>query len=104
MTPHKYTKDKESVLYHYKFSELRRFLTEGKKTGDVGLILISRDGDYYNYRGFGTIENPHTWITTLGLIRNESIDGQINDDLIVNPEVKSYALSSYSLWVEDITS
>ena len=39
------------------------------------------------YRGFGTIENPHTWIATLSFMHNPILDGEeFNPDSIINPK------------------
>ncbi len=58
MIPIKFTVKDDVTHFHYNYSELRDFVRLGKADGNVGLILIKREGDFLTYKGFGTIENP----------------------------------------------
>lgn len=65
---------KNSEIYHYKFSELKEFITRGKKDGNVGFILISKINGFNKYKGFGTIENPLYFIQTITMLNHPLFD------------------------------
>ena len=47
------------TTYHYSFSALRKFIEHGRKHGNNGLILVSKDKNgLVTRRGYGTIERP----------------------------------------------
>lgn len=98
MNPYKYTTYGSRVVYHYKYSDLKRFLTEGKKYGSVGLIITERNDKQVTYRGFGTIENPYKWLSTIEYLGFDLV----NDEDIINPP-ENKALTSYSIMILDVT-
>lgn len=105
MTPSRFSIKDNKTIFHYKYSELKEFLTRGFEFGDVGLILVSRKDNIFTYRGFGTIDHPFTFITTINMSHNRILDGELlADEEIVNSKVfESYANTSYSFWIEDIS-
>jgi hypothetical protein len=80
MTPIKFTIKNGVTYFHYKASELIEFVRRGKKDGNVGLILTKRNGNILTYRGFGTIENPFTYIITLSISHLPFFDGEMPTD------------------------
>jgi len=80
MKPISYTKKGEVTTFHYKPSELINFVREGHKTGNVGMIVIRRDGGMITYKGFGTLENPRRHIMTISLMHHPSFDGYMISD------------------------
>lgn len=87
MRPYKYTKTKNSIILHYKFSDLRKFIERGKLYGDNGWIIISKIGNLIKYKGFGTIEHPLKEIMTISIEHCEAYDGEFDEDKIINPPV-----------------
>lgn len=85
MKPIKYTGTKDNVTFHYKYSDLKKFLTFGKKEGNVGWVLISFKEGLLTYRGFGTIEHPCKDLITISLMHNPVFDGEFSIDKIMNP-------------------
>ena len=80
MIPIKFTIKNGVTQFHYKSSELIDFVRRGKKDGNVGMILTKRDGNMLTYRGFGTIENPFTSITTISMTHFPPFDGAMPTD------------------------
>jgi len=80
LRPIYFTIKNETTHFHYKFSELKNFVKQGKKTGDVGMLLVRRQGNMLTYKGFGTIENPFTYIMTLSIIHSPILDGKMVTD------------------------
>ena len=93
MTPKKYTKKGELIIFHYSYKDLNHFIKTGKEFGDVGFIIIKKDGNLITYRGFGTIEKPTTTLITLAIVHFPPFDGEFNLDSIMNPPLPpSYKL------------
>jgi len=80
MTPIKFTVKNGVTHFHYKASELIDFVRRGKKNGNVGVILTKRDGNMLTYRGFGTIENPFTYIVSISIKHFPPFDGEMPTD------------------------
>lgn len=80
MTPIKFTVKNGVTTFHYKASELINFARLGFKDGDVGMILVRREGGILTYKGFGTIENPMTRIHTLSMMHCPPFDGKMLTD------------------------
>lgn len=96
MRPYKYDIIDGITHFRYKLSELREFLTWGKRHGNKGVILVSRRGAYTTYKGFGTIENPCTRLTSLSLNHFEPYDGKMStDDEIINYVYKPCPYTSH---------
>jgi hypothetical protein len=55
------------IKYHYSFTQLREFITEGRESGAVGMLLIKRNGRILTYKGYGTIDKPRRNITTIAM-------------------------------------
>jgi len=80
MTPHRYSIKDGVTTFHYHFSELREFITLGKEHGDVGMLLVKRDGNTIIYRGFGVISNPCKSILTFSFVHNPAFGEMSTDD------------------------
>jgi hypothetical protein len=92
MNPISFTKCGDTTYFHYRYSDLRRFVRDGKRDGNVGLILTKRNSKISTYRGFGTIENPFRYIATVSLMRNDVFDGpRPTDDEILSPPKEEFA-------------
>lgn len=106
MTPYKYSKEYidglENVRYSYTYKELKQFLQYGFSEGNVGLLLVGRVGNILKYRGFGTIENPFKWLTSINMIHSVSLDGVLDDDFFIKKKSTNF-LTSYSMIILDIT-
>lgn len=95
MRPTGYKEKKGNTIFIYRFRDMREFITQGKETGDVGMIVISRDpSGMVKYKGFGTIEHPMKEIMTITLKHNELFDGKWNPSKMIGP-VKPNDLQSY---------
>jgi hypothetical protein len=97
MTPIKFTIKNGETHFHYKPSEIIKFVREGKKEGNVGLILTRRRGKLLCYRGFGTYENPIKEIRTNLIYHFETWDGPMPSD-------KSRLIPPKPFFTEDNTS
>ncbi len=80
MRPIKFTEKNGLVTYHYKGSELIPFIRQGFKTGDVGMVLVRRQGNFLTFKGFGVIENPSKTIHTLTIVHMPALDGKMPTD------------------------
>jgi hypothetical protein len=77
------------TIFIYRFRDLRGFIMQGRDTGDVGMIIISRDDNgMIKYRGFGTIEHPNKEIMTIVIKQCELFDGRWNPSKIIIPSLK----------------
>jgi hypothetical protein len=85
MVPVSYTETGNVIRFHYRLSDLRQFLLRGKQCGDVGMILLRKEGERLDYTGFGTIEHPFTWRAYISLIHNPELDGQWDIHKIMEP-------------------
>ena len=63
----------------YSFSFLRKFISEGRLHGSVGMLLIKKEGNRYTYTGYGTIENPCKERFYLTMISNPAFDDNKTD-------------------------
>lgn len=68
------------IRYHYRFSELREFLTLGFAEGNVGWILIGRIGNLKIFKGFGTYENPVHSMQRIYVQHWDMFDGPMPSD------------------------
>lgn len=68
MRPISFTVENGITLFHHDEKEYKRFLELGKRDGNVGLILKSREGNILTYEGFGTIENPLKEMITISMV------------------------------------
>lgn len=105
MTPNRYTIKEDTTYFHYKFSDLRTWISRGNEFGDVGPLLFARKGNRLIYESYGTINNPMKSRVTLSIIHNPLFDGKLGtDDEIINPErIKSKAKRSYKLILIDMS-
>ena len=96
MNPTHYTKHRTSssiiYIFHYKFSDLRKFLTNGKKHGNNGFIITRWDGKYKKMRGFGTIENPSTTLIDFNFHHYREF-GEFNPDHVINPPKQNHFIN-----------
>ena len=84
----------EDKIFHYTFSELRRFIELGRKEGNVGMIPISITNNIIKYKGFGTIDNPTTIMNTMSLMYDDIFDS-------CNRNVRIEKIDSYSYQILD---
>jgi hypothetical protein len=80
MRPVKYTVKGNATHFHYNYSELREFVRLGKANGNVGLILVKREGYFLTYKGFGTIQNPMHSMISVKLRHIAMFDGEMPTD------------------------
>jgi hypothetical protein len=87
MTPIKYTVKYDITHFHYNYSELREFVRLGKANGNVGLLLVKREGCFFTYKGFGTIQNPMHSMISVKLRHVAMFDGPMpsDDERLVPP-------------------
>ena len=96
MNPYTYTKKNNKTIFHYKFSELREFITHGKKHGNNGTILISRKHSMLTFKGFGTIENPIFNLHSITIVHCKEFDGKMRSDKDrINPHEKECDKTSF---------
>lgn len=79
MQPISHTVKDGVVHFNYSFSDLRKFITEGRKSGNVGMRLVRREGNLLVYRGFGTIERPIHHLQTISIMYNPLFDAPLPD-------------------------
>lgn len=93
------------TTFHYKPSELFNFVRQGRTSGDVGIILIRRNGNHLTYKGYGTIEKPFKYLATITLTHFEPFDGkmQTDDERIAEPKSNKSALISHRVVVLDLS-
>lgn len=87
MNPISYTGNNDKCVFHYKYSDIKEFIIEHRKSGAAGQILIKKDGNLLYYRCSGTIDNPimsdklytfiYSWI--------EDLSGKFDAEKIINP-------------------
>ena len=80
MHPTKISIKNDTTYFHYNFPDLLNFVRQGKKDGNVGMLLIKRKKNTLTYKGFGTIENPFRNITTLTMQHYPPFDGEMLTD------------------------
>lgn len=80
MTPIRLTVKNGITKFHYKASDIINFARLGFKDGNVGMILIRREGGMLTYKGFGTIENPCTYLLTMSIMHFPPFDGEMPTD------------------------
>ena len=100
MKPYKYTVINGVEYFHYKFSELREFLTLGKKGGNVGMILVKRSNEFTTSKGFGTIEHPNTTMFTLNMKPLHILGKPRTADEIIGPDPES-PFKHFGIFVPD---
>ncbi len=103
MRPNRYTDlGNGKIRFHYTFTELRKFLTHGFKEGNNGCILVGREGNFRIYRGFGTIENPWTYLATISVENHPVYDGDmISPEEVINPPKQKESFTSYRMVLWD---
>lgn len=91
MTPYKYSIKNGLTVFHYRYSELKEFVTRGKQFGDCGMILVKRKENMLVNKGYGTIENPNKSLLTFVQIHHEGFFGKLptNDEIINPPESRN---------------
>ena len=88
MTPNRFTVKNGITTFHYQISRLREFVSEGLKHGNVGMILVKREGELITYKGFGTIENPCNIIRTFCIQHCPTFSGDMptDEERLIPPE------------------
>lgn len=104
MIPIKWSVKNNTTIFHYTFSDMRKFIKEGKETGNNGIILIKRKGNLFIFKGFGDKHYPNKklneiktlWISLWGIapynnrILNSSIELSENEKHMINIAVYTY--------------
>lgn len=80
MTPYRYSEKDGVVTFHYKAKDLIPFMRLGLKEGNTGMILVRRKDNVLTYKGFGTIENPHTYVLTMTIVHHPLFGGEMPAD------------------------
>ena len=80
MIPYKYTVKDGVTTFHYKLSDLRWFMSEGLKNGNVGMVITNREGVLLTFKGFGTFNNPMYKKHTFCIKHLEWINGTMPTD------------------------
>lgn len=80
MKPVSYTIKDGITYFNYNLKEIEAWLKLGKKYGNVGFVLISRENKIFTYEGFGTIENPIYHLHKISLVHFEPLDGPLPTD------------------------
>lgn len=75
-----YTKEGDTVRYHYKLKDLRNFIKVGNEQGNVGAILVGRDGLLMKYVSYGTIEAPTKSRLKIAWFWHDMFDGPFPED------------------------
>ncbi len=105
MRPYKYTENNGITTFHYRFKELRHFITQGRLTGDIGFILSQYiPNNYTRYKGFGTFENPQKDLITMTVQDCEPFDGKkALPEEVVNPTEIVRVIDSYRFVILDLS-
>jgi hypothetical protein len=104
MTPTHFTIKNDTTFFHYKTSELRRFVSQGLQDGNVGTILIKRNGNMLTYKGFGTIENPIRNMINITFCHHPLFDGKmLTDEERCNPPSHIFNKMTSSFIVFDVS-
>lgn len=81
MKPYKFTKVGNVYTYHYKFSDMRTFLTSKERA----LHLTKWDGRYKTFRGFVDLYTaPTEKLITFKVQHVEAFDGKFDPESVVN--------------------
>jgi hypothetical protein len=80
MTPKSFDIIDGITKFRYSTRELIEWTKLGREHGDVGMILLSRKGNFLTYGGYGTIENPCKFIQYLTLNHFPPFDGEMVSD------------------------
>ena len=59
MTPYKYTIKNGETTFHYTFSQLRAFITEGKTNGGTEWTVYKRNGNLVSFVGYGNFQRDY---------------------------------------------
>jgi hypothetical protein len=103
MRPIGYKTKKGNTILIYRFRDLRRFIMQGRETGDVGFIIISRDRKgMIKYKGYGTIEHPSRSIQAVYIQHNPLFDGKWDVNRMIHPMVRN-SVSSYRYELIDLS-
>lgn len=102
MKPLNHTKIEDKIIYHYKFSDLRDFLNQGKKDGNNGFILTEQTNIFDVYRGFGTIESPNTRLNRISIEHCEILDGKRRMPINYKKRNKGFDYKECSISIWDI--
>lgn len=80
MRPIAFTVENGITYFQYDQKELERFNELGKRNGNVGMILVSRQGTILTYKGYGTIEKPHREEMIMSIKHHPVFDGDMPSD------------------------
>ena len=75
MTPCKYTVKDGETTFHYTFSQLRTFVTEGQTNGGTEWTIVKRKDNLITLRGYGNFR-----LTTFSCKHLEWINGTMPTD------------------------
>lgn len=80
MTPIKYAAENGVTTFYYDPNELAEFHRLGRQHGDVGMVLIQREGGMLTFEGYGVIENPCKTIQQFSIMHHPLFDGEMCTD------------------------
>ncbi len=88
MTPIRYKVKDGTAYFSYKYSELKQWLYYGNTEGTSGMILYSRNGSFFTYKCYGTLEHPNKSRQTLTVIWHPMFNGKepTNDEILIEPK------------------
>lgn len=102
MNPRSFTIKNGITHFHYKYSELKEWIFLGNRDGNVGILLVSRNGNLLTYKCYGTLENPFTTRQTLSIQHHPVFDGVLpSDEQICNPPEPIFDKQSHSFYIFD---
>lgn len=103
MKPKSYFKLYNKTCFVYDPKEYLNWRKSGEQHGDVGFILVAREGNAVTFGGFGTIEHPSYEYSEITTIRNPLFDDKpaASDDEIIQgnllPDDPSYMTTSFHI-------
>lgn len=90
MHPKSYTTTPTGYKFHYDEQEYREWEDRGKEHGDVGPLLMEKDGNSMIFHLFGTIEHPFTEMYRLVIQHHPLFDGEWSLEKVMNPPTPWY--------------
>ncbi len=103
MTPINFSVKNGITHFHYKYSDLKYFVSRGNSHGDAGPVLVKREGTLLTYKSYGTIEHPSTHRHTISMKHHPVIDGELPSDQEICSPPKTRPFGSHSFMMIDLS-